>query len=87
MHRGEQWDRNNFDVNNIFDFQVALDIIQNDDDPKPQNTNECRQRNDWPKWREAMQEKLHSRCFWTCSPNTCKYKTCWEQMSICTKAQ
>ena len=60
MHRGEKWNRNNFDVNNIFAFQVALDIIQNDDDPEPQNTNECRQRNDWPKWREAMQAELHS---------------------------
>ena len=60
MHRGEKWDRNNFDVSNIFAFQVALDIIQNDDDPEPQNTNECRQRNDWPKWREAMQAELHS---------------------------
>ena len=39
---------------------MALDIIQNDDDPEPQNTNECRQRNDWPKWREAMQAELHS---------------------------
>ena len=60
VHRGEKWDRNNFNVNNIFAFQVALDIIQNDDDPEPQNTNECRQRNDWPKWREAMQAELHS---------------------------
>ena len=60
MHKGEKWDQNNFDVNNIFAFQMALDIIQNDDDPEPQNTNECRQRNDWPKWRETMQEELHS---------------------------
>ena len=60
VHRGEKWDRNNFDVNNIFAFQVALDIIQNDDDSKPQNTNECKQRNDWPKWKEAMQAELHS---------------------------
>ena len=60
LHRGEKWDRNNFDVNNIFAFQVALDIIQNDDDLEPQNTNECRQRNDWTKWKEAMQEELHS---------------------------
>ena len=59
MHSGEKWDRNNFDVNNIFAFQVALDIIQNDDDPDPQNMNECRQRNDWPKWKEAMQAELH----------------------------
>ena len=49
MHRGEKWDRNNIDVNNIFAFQVTLDIIQNDDDPEPQDTNECRQINDWPK--------------------------------------
>ena len=28
VHRGEKWDRNNFDVNNIFAFQVVLDIIQ-----------------------------------------------------------
>ena len=55
MHRGEKWDRNNFDVNNIFAFQVALDIIHNDDDPEPQNMNECRRRNDWPNWKEAMQ--------------------------------
>ena len=60
VHRGEKWNRNNFDVNNIFTFQVALDIIQNDDDLEPQNTNECRQRNDWPKCREAMQAELHS---------------------------
>ena len=55
MHKGEKWDRINFDVSNIFAFQVALDIIQNDDDPEPQNTNECTQRNNWPKWKEAMQ--------------------------------
>ena len=60
VHRGEKWDRNNFDVHNIFAFQVALNIIQNDDDPEPQNMNECRQRNDWPKWKEAMQAELHS---------------------------
>ena len=28
MHKGGKWDRNNFDVNNIFVFQMALDIIQ-----------------------------------------------------------
>ena len=55
VHRGEKWDRNNFDVSNIFAFQVTLDIIHNDDDLEPQNTNECRQRNDLPKWKEAMQ--------------------------------
>ena len=23
--------------------------------PEPQNVEECRNRNDWPKWKEAMQ--------------------------------
>ena len=60
MHKCEKWDRNKFVVNNIFTFQVALDIIQNNNDLEPQNVNERRQRNDWPKWKEAMQEELHS---------------------------
>ena len=28
--------------------------------PKPQNVEECRNRNDWPKWKEAMQAELNS---------------------------
>ena len=46
----------------IFSFyntlQVALDIIQNDEDPEPQNMEECRKRNYWPKWKKAMHAKL-----------------------------
>ena len=47
-------------INNIFAFHVALDIIRNDENPKPQNVEECRNRNDWPKWKEAMQAELNS---------------------------
>ena len=54
VHKGDKWDRNNIVINNIFAFQVALDIIRTDEDPKPQNVEECRNRNDWPKWKEAM---------------------------------
>ena len=39
---------------------MALDIIQNDDDPEPQNVDECRQKNDLLKWKEAMHVELHS---------------------------
>ncbi|KAL6321622.1 hypothetical protein AAG906_025454 [Vitis piasezkii] len=63
VHTGEKWDRNNIVINNIFAFQVAFDIIRNNEDPEPQNVEECRHRNDWPKWKEAIY-------FWTCSPNT-----------------
>ena len=49
VHKGDKWDRNNILINNIFAFQVALDIIRNDEDPESQNVEECRNRNDWPK--------------------------------------
>ena len=35
-------------------FQMALDIIQNDEYPKPQNVEECRKRNYWLKWTRAV---------------------------------
>ena len=36
---------------------MAHDIIRNDKDPKPRNVEECRHRNDWPKWKEVMKVK------------------------------
>ena len=41
VHKGDKWDRNDIVINNIFAFQVALDIIRNDEGPKPQNVEEC----------------------------------------------
>ena len=35
---GEKRDRNNIVINNIFTFQVASDILRNDEDPEPQNS-------------------------------------------------
>ena len=57
---GKKWDRNSIVVNNIFAFQVASNIIRNDEDPEPPNVEECRHRNDWPKWKEAIHAKLNS---------------------------
>ena len=38
--------------------------IRNDEDLKPQNVEECRHRNDWPKWKEVIQENLNSLTKW-----------------------
>ena len=46
VHMEENWDWNNIVINNIFTFQVASDIIRNDEDPKPRNLEECRYKND-----------------------------------------
>ena len=56
---GKKWDPNNIVINNIFAFQVAHDIIRNYEDLEPRNMEECQHRNDWPKWKEAMQAKLN----------------------------
>ena len=55
----EKWDSKEVIINNIFAFQMALDIIRNDKDPEPQNVEECRNSNDWPKWKEAMPAELN----------------------------
>ena len=60
VHIGEKWDRNNIIINNIFTFQVTFDIIRNNEDPKPRNVEKCQHRNDWPKWKEAIQAELNS---------------------------
>ena len=39
-------------------FQMALDIIQNDEDPELQNVEECQKRNYWLKWKKAMHVEL-----------------------------
>ena len=47
IHEGRIWDRNTTHINDAFSFQVAMDIIRNDEDQESQNVNECRYRNDW----------------------------------------
>ena len=47
-------------VDNIFSYNVAVEIMQQDEDLEPRSVNECRQRNDWPKWKDAIQAELVS---------------------------
>ena len=54
IHEGRIWDRNTTHINNVFSFQVAMNIIRTDEDQEPQNVNEWRHRNDWLKWKEAI---------------------------------
>ena len=60
MHNREKWDQNKVIINNIFVFQMALYIIINDENTEPQNVEECRNINDWPKWKESIQAELNS---------------------------
>ena len=55
-----RWNRNNIVVDNIFAYNVAVEIMQQDEDFEPRSVSECRQRNDWLKWKEAIQTELAS---------------------------
>ena len=37
----KKWDQNNIVINNIFAFQMASNIIKNNEDFEPQNVEEC----------------------------------------------
>ena len=60
----EKWDWNTIVINNIFSFQVAIDIIRNVKGPKPETMDECQYRKDWPKWKEYILKKLDSLEKW-----------------------
>lgn len=48
INSGEVWNRNKIVVDNVFSFEVALDITRSNDENEPQSMKECQQRNDWP---------------------------------------
>ena len=54
------WNQNNVVIDNIFAYNVATDIMQQDEDFEPKYVHECRQTNDWPKWKYAIQAELAS---------------------------
>ncbi|MCF8704081.1 hypothetical protein L3055_11140 [Corynebacterium sp. MC-02] len=54
----EIWDRNEIIIDDAFALSVAHEIMN--DDYEPRSLTECRQRQDWPKWEEAIQAELTS---------------------------
>ena len=54
VYKGKIWDRSTTLTNYVFSFQVAMDIINNDEGKEPQNVNEYRQQHDWLQWKEVI---------------------------------
>ena len=59
---GISLDRSKIIVDNVFAYDVALNIMQGNEDLEPLSVEECRQRRDWPKWLEAIQSELNFTC-------------------------
>ena len=47
-------------MDNVFAYDVALNIMQGNKDLESLSVEECRQRRDWLKWQEAIQSELNS---------------------------
>ena len=43
VYKGKIWDRSTTLIDDVFSFQLVLDIINNDEGQEAQNVNECRQ--------------------------------------------
>ena len=50
----KSWDRNEISIDDIFSFIVALNITNDDGDLDPRIVEECRHRNNWPKWKNII---------------------------------
>ena len=47
-------------MDEIFFYSVACDIINGSEDPEPRSVIECQNRHDWTKWKDAIQAELNS---------------------------
>ncbi|KAI3821171.1 hypothetical protein L1987_08729 [Smallanthus sonchifolius] len=54
------WNRNQIDVDDTFSYNVALEIMENNEDHEPISVEECKQRHDWLKWKDAIEAELNS---------------------------
>ncbi|KAJ9535920.1 hypothetical protein OSB04_un000919 [Centaurea solstitialis] len=54
------WNRDKTDVDDTFAYNVALNVMENEEDQEPKSVDECMHRKDWPKWKDAMQTELNS---------------------------
>ena len=57
---GIQWNKKNVNIDDIFACNVALEIMDINEDHEPTSILECTQLSDWIKWKEAINVNLNS---------------------------
>ena len=62
MEKKGDW--NTLVIDNLFSFQIDIDIIRNDEDSKVETMNECQHTKYWSKWKEYIPKKLDSLEKW-----------------------
>lgn len=57
----ELWNRNDMkEIDEIFSYAIACDIINENEDPEPRSIIECQNRHDWVQWKDAIEAELNS---------------------------
>ncbi len=56
---GLGWHRNEVILDDVFAYAVAVEVMD-EDESDPQTMEECRHRNDWESWKQAIQAELDS---------------------------
>nr|GEY37544.1 retrovirus-related Pol polyprotein from transposon TNT 1-94 [Tanacetum cinerariifolium] len=51
---------NEIDVDDAFANNVVLEVMEKDEDHEPKSVSECKNKNDWPKWKDATEAELKS---------------------------
>ena len=60
VNSAKRWNINGVVIDSGFTYNVALNIMNENIDHEPQSVQECQNRNDWPKWKDAIQAELDS---------------------------
>jgi hypothetical protein len=57
---GKIWNCEKVIINDTFTYNLALEVMDKNEDQEPHSVEECKQRKDWPKWNNAIQAELNS---------------------------
>ena len=54
------WNRDKVIIDYALAYNLALEVIDKNEDQEPHSVKECKERKDWPKWNYAIQAELNS---------------------------
>ena len=60
VSKRKQWNRDEIVIDNVFAYKIALDIINKSEDYEPKFVEECRRKQGWSKWKDAIHAELNS---------------------------
>jgi hypothetical protein len=57
---GRSWNRIETTIDDVFAYNMVLEVLKDNKDLEPTLIEECRYRSDWLKWKDVIQSELNS---------------------------